>query len=136
MPTWTYALTNDIGKVRFEIGDTDITPTTDARFSDEEITYKLGEFVTVMLTAAALCDVLATKYAGSYTFKTDDQQFNRSDLTKQWAARAAELRARASGGVSVVPVTRVDAYSDDLDQREGSVSAIDRFLTGDLSDTP
>ncbi len=37
MATWTYDITNDIGKVRLLIGDTDITPTTDAQFNDEEI---------------------------------------------------------------------------------------------------
>ena len=41
MSTWTYDVTDNIGKLRLMIGDTDIVPTTDAQFSDEEITYFL-----------------------------------------------------------------------------------------------
>ena len=41
MATWTYDITDNIGKVRLMIGDTDISPTSDAQFTDEEITYFL-----------------------------------------------------------------------------------------------
>ena len=37
MATWTYDLTTETGAVRLNIGDSDITPTTDAHFNDEEI---------------------------------------------------------------------------------------------------
>jgi len=38
MSTYTYDPTDTVGKIRLLIGDTDIVPTTDAHFSDEEIT--------------------------------------------------------------------------------------------------
>lgn len=34
----TYNLTTNVGKIRLLISDTDISPTTDAQFSDEELT--------------------------------------------------------------------------------------------------
>lgn len=44
MATWTYNTSpfDDIGRLRLMIGDTDIAPTTDAQFSNEE----LQEFIT------------------------------------------------------------------------------------------
>ena len=41
MSTWTYDLTTNVGKIRLIIGDTDIDPTSDAVFTDEELTYFL-----------------------------------------------------------------------------------------------
>jgi len=55
MSTWTYDTENNIGKVRLLIGDTDIVPTTDAQFSDEEI--------QVFLTMASSSLLLAASYA-------------------------------------------------------------------------
>lgn len=130
--SYTYNIANAIGQVRFEIGDT--TEAT-ALFSDEEITYKLSEHGNgVLLTAAALCDVLATRYAGDYTFKTDDQQFNRSDLAKAYTARADALRTRAqnesNGGIAVVGFTRTDAHSSDISARDGEGSSAGRVRAG------
>lgn len=128
--TFTYLgdLTTDLDKVRFEIQD---TVSTGALFTDEEINAKLSEFgSSILLTAAALCDVLATRYAADFTFKTDDQQFNRSDLSKQYAARAIELRERASGGISVAGFTRTDGYSNDISARDGEGSSSGRVRAG------
>lgn len=129
--TFTYAGTfaTDLDKVRFEVGD---TVSANALFTDEEIAYKLTEYSNVLLCAAALCEVLATRYAGDFKFKTDDQEFDRSTLAAQYTARAEALRARApGGGLSTIGVTRVDGFSDDLDQREGANSAIDWALSRD-----
>lgn len=38
---YTYDITDNIGKLRLMIGDTDIVPTTDAHFTDEELQYFL-----------------------------------------------------------------------------------------------
>lgn len=128
---FTYDISDPIGQVRFEIGDTD--PST-MMFSNEEITYKLGEHSDVVfLAAAALCDVLSTRYAGEYDFKTDDQSFSRSQRSAMYADRATELRGRAPGGsMGTVGMTRVDGHSDDIDQREGSASAIDWAIASDF----
>ncbi len=53
MSTWTYDITNNIGKLRLMIGDTDITPTTDAQFNDEELTYFLTSNSSNLNLAAA-----------------------------------------------------------------------------------
>ena len=55
MSTYTYDTTTYIGKVRLLIGDTDISPTTDAHFSDEEI--------QAFLTMASNSILLAASYA-------------------------------------------------------------------------
>lgn len=117
--TFTYninALTTPLAQVRLEIGDTvSATPL----FADEEIAVKLaGRNNHVLHTAADLCQILATRTAGEFDFETDGQSFKRSQ--KKWAEMAATLRARAEkeGGLSVVPVTRIDGYSDDLSTRD------------------
>ena len=135
--TFTYAgtFTTDLDKVRFEIGD---TASATALFTDEEIAYKLTGYTNVLLCAAALCEVLATRYAGDFKFKTDDQEFDRSTLAAQYTARAQALRERApGGGLSTIGVTRVDGHSDDLDQREGAQSALEWAQTNPYDfDTP
>lgn len=106
--------------MRLEIGD---TTSTDALFTDEEINYKLGENAdAVLITAAELCDILATRFAREYDFETDDQKFLRSQKAAAYAARATELRKRANGGGGVESgtTTRVDGYSDDITSRDTS----------------
>lgn len=112
----SYDITTDIGKVRFEISDT--VPATPF-FSDAEIQYKLTEANgQILVTAANLCDVLATRLAGDYDFKWMDQSFSRSQASKAYAARAQSIRERApGGGLAVVGTTRVDGYSQDVDNR-------------------
>ena len=51
----TYNLATEIGQIRLYIGDRDITPTTDAQFSDEEL--------QVFLTKAGGSILLASSYA-------------------------------------------------------------------------
>ncbi len=76
----TYDLATDIGKVRLLIGDTDITPTTDAQFSDEEIQVFLTLGGSVLMGAAKALEAWAGSLSGdllsekigdySYTKKT------------------------------------------------------------------
>lgn len=108
--TFTYSLGNDVGRVRFELSD---VVSGSALFSDEEITYQLGESGTVLDAAADLADILATRFAGDYDFGTDGQYFKRSQQAAAWAARAAALRARANGGntLAVQGMTHVDSFS-------------------------
>ena len=76
----TYDLTTDIGKVRLLIGDTDITPTTDAQFSDEEIQAFLDMASASLLTAAgfaleawagAITDSFTAEKIGDYSYRRD-----------------------------------------------------------------
>lgn len=115
---FTYDLTTLVGKVRFEIGD---TVEDEALFTDEEITYKLTEHGEVVLaTAAALCDVLAVRFARDYDFKWKDQEFKRSQRAKHFADLGAQLRTRIPGneGLSVIETGRIDGYSQDIDARD------------------
>lgn len=109
--TFSYVLDDEVGKVRFEISD---TVENGALFSDEEITYKLAEHDDdVLLAAAALCDVLATRYADEFDIGADeDRTFKRSQKAAMYARRAAALRERAaadaSGGPKSIGVLHVD----------------------------
>jgi len=80
MSTWTYDPTNDIGKVRLLIGDTDITPTSDAHFTDEEIQAMLTLYGDVLLAASYLLEswaaslsttTLKSERIGDYSYSKD-----------------------------------------------------------------
>lgn len=120
--TFTYSvsdLTTALAKVRLEIGDTD---SATALFADEEINAKLAERAdNILLTAADLCEILARRFARAFDFETDNQSFQRSQQSKQYAAMAEALRARASG-VTSVSSTRVDGYSQDITNTDVDVS--------------
>ncbi len=66
MSTWTYDLTTNVGKIRLIIGDTDIDPTSDAVFTDEELTYFLTvNSNNITLAAADALEAWMAKYATS-----------------------------------------------------------------------
>lgn len=113
--TFTYStsdLSTPLARVRLEIGD---TTSATALFQDEEINVKLAERGDdVLLTAADLCDILARRFARDFDFATDGQSFSRSQKSKMYAEMAASLRSRASG-VQSIATTRVDGFSDDID---------------------
>lgn len=83
MATWTYDLTNNIGKVRLLIGDRDIVPTTDAQFSDEEIGIFLAMASSSLLIAAGyaleawastITDSLLSEKIGDYAYTKKDAE--------------------------------------------------------------
>jgi len=64
--TATYDITTAVGKVRLVISDTDVTPASDAVFTDEELTYFLTEQSSnVNLAAADALEAWAAKYGQS-----------------------------------------------------------------------
>lgn len=72
---------NNISKVRLLIGDTDIDPTTDAQFSDEEIQVFLTMASSSLLIAAgyaleawasAITDSLTSEKIGDYAYTKKD----------------------------------------------------------------
>ncbi|KKM04014.1 hypothetical protein LCGC14_1768620 [marine sediment metagenome] len=88
----TYDVTTDIGKVRLLIGDTDITPTTDAQFSDEEIQAFLTMASSSLLLAAsyaleawasAVSGNMKTERIGDYSYGKDEAK-TKSDLAKKY----------------------------------------------------
>ena len=81
----TYDLTTNIGEVRLLIGDTDITPITDAQFSDEEIQVFLTMASSVILIAAAyaLESWAATESAALDSEKVGDYAYTRGAVNKK-----------------------------------------------------
>jgi len=61
--TATYDTATDIGKVRLHIGDTDVTPASDAIFTDEELQVFLDTEGSVQSAAAMALDAIASSSA-------------------------------------------------------------------------
>lgn len=104
--------------VRLEIGDED----QDAPlFTDSQIEKKLADRGgAVLLTAADLCDILATRFARQFDFSSAARMtFRRSQKSEAYERRAAALRNRA-GGLTTIPTTRVDGFSEDISTRDGA----------------
>ncbi len=92
MSTYTYDVDDNIGKVRLLIGDTDIVPTTDAQFSDEEITAFLTMASSSILLAASyaleswaasLTGSLTSEKLGDYAY-TKKESENKLTLAKKY----------------------------------------------------
>lgn len=88
----TYVLTTDIGKVRLLIHDTDVTPATDAHFTDEEITAFLTMANSSILMAASyaleawaasLTDSVTSKKIGDYAY-TKKEADTKMALAKKY----------------------------------------------------
>jgi hypothetical protein len=121
--TYDGTLNSDLEKVRLQIGD---TTSTDPLFTDEEINVYLDQRAgNVLQTAADLCDVLAVRFSREYDFETDQQSFKRSQRVKSYQSLAKTLRSRA-GGISTVASTRVDGYSQDIDNEEAASASAGR----------
>ena len=94
----TYDLTTDIGKVRLLIGDTDITPTTDAQFTDEEIqafldmggSVLMGAAKALEAWAATITDSLKSEKIGDYSYTKDDAG-KKMALADKYAKQDAEI---------------------------------------------
>lgn len=122
--TFTYnvgSLSSALARVRLEIGDTDSSAPL---FADEEIAVKVAlRGDDVLLAAADLCDILAVRFAREFDFDANESKsFKRSQKSAAYLKMAKALRQRASGGLSVVIVTKADAVADDLSSRDADVA--------------
>src|SRR3990167_5599445 len=140
------AITTARDQTRLEVGDTD--PDAVLFYNEEIDVYLATRANAVLVPAADLCDAAATRFARGYDFGVDAQTFDRSQMTKAFQDRAKQLRARASG-ITSLPATRVDGYSQDVDaddvsggtassavrQRFYTVGGVDRLPLGS-SGTP
>ena len=94
----TYDLTTEIGQVRLLIGDTDITPTTDAQFTDEEIQVFLDLGESILMGAAkaleawagALSGDLLSEKIGDYSY-TKKTVADKLALADKYAKQDAEI---------------------------------------------
>lgn len=117
--TWTYD--NSPGtvardEVRFLVGDTD---TTDQLVTDEEIAYAIAEEGSGKLAAAAICEAIAAKFARQADEAVGDLKLSKSQRSKAYAERAAQLRSRQAvlampwaGGLSVTGKADLEADTD------------------------
>jgi len=79
---YTYDLTTDIGKLRLLIGDTDIVPTTDAHFSDEELQVFLDLGGSILQAAAKALEAWATSLKGDLTSeKIGDYSYSKKQIS-------------------------------------------------------
>jgi hypothetical protein len=85
--TWTYDPTTDIGKIRLLIGDTDIVPTTDAHFTDEEIQAMLTTYGSILMAASMLLEA----WAASLTSEATSESIGDYSYSKKTAANKIEL---------------------------------------------
>lgn len=125
--TFTYVLTESVGQIRLEIGDTDsatdagVKP-TGANFSDEELTYFYeAESSSVLRASARACEVLARMYAAAAEdVRIRDYSIDTTKKAEFFQKLAADLRARGGGAFSggSMPTIRVDGHSDDIDSQE------------------
>ncbi|MDP3937551.1 MAG: hypothetical protein Q8R92_05370 [Deltaproteobacteria bacterium] len=125
--TYDGTLGTDFEKVRLEIGDTDSAAEL---FSDTEIEHKIDDSANLVVAAATLCDILARRFARAYDFETDGQSFKRSQMSKQYAQLARDLRQRSVEGFVTLATTRVDGYSDDVDYQDVDTGSSGRVRIG------
>lgn len=115
--SFSYDITNDIGKVRFELGDDTagqgLKP-DGSNFSDEEIQAVLNREHSVMRAVAGLCETLATRYTQLCDISVGPRRESLSQIRDGYRARAADLRKKyggaGSGAFSISP-NREDGYA-------------------------
>ncbi len=96
---FTYDISNDIGKVRLYCGDTDIVPTTDAIYTDEELQVFLTETGSVFSAAAlALIAIASVEARLEKVLKSLNYSIDTKGLSKALREQAAELRAMDGSG--------------------------------------
>ena len=102
--TATYDITTSVGKVRLITGDTDIHPSSDAVFTDEEITYFLtAQSSDINLASADVLDAWAAKYIANADSETiGDYQYAQS-TAKKMIALANNLRDKVAAVTATTP---------------------------------
>jgi hypothetical protein len=72
-----------------------------------------GPESAVYNTAAFLCEWMAAETASDYDFDADGQSYKRGTVSARWEAMAERNRvfARRAGGLTSIPVTRLDGYA-------------------------
>lgn len=115
------SLTTEIGQVRLELGDDNtaqgVLPNGD-NLSDDQITLYLEREGSVMRAVAGICEMLATRWAAVADLQVGPRRESYSQIAKQYAARAAQLRDRYGeagswlDGFMSVPTARADGYSE------------------------
>ena len=94
---YTYDITTEIGQVRRLINDTDITPTTDAEFSDEEIQFFLDLGGSVLMAAAKALESSAAALTGDLTSeKIGDYSYTKKTIADKLSLANHYIKQDAS----------------------------------------
>jgi len=109
----TYDLTTNIGKVRLIIGDTDVTPVTDAVFTDAEITYFLTANSNNLNLAAA--DALAA-WMAKYAAAPDSEKIGDYSYTQKVIQNMNKLQNELREKDASTPVLEIS----EMDLTSGS----------------
>jgi IPT/TIG domain len=121
--TYSDALTTDMDKVRFHIGDKVVNAgpqPLDANFSDQELNGLLAIEGTWQRATAAAFETLAALWAKHVNFGADGMSASLSNVAEQYRASAKEWRQKYGGGETSgsQAVIRADGYSQDIDNVE------------------
>jgi hypothetical protein len=121
--TFTYSLTTDLGKVRFELDDTVLNKGVrpdGSNLSDEEITMLLTREGSVMGAVAAACDMLSRSWSKVASTSLGPASEQLGKVAQEWADRATGIRENVGSentSFSFAP-NRVDGYSEHADGYE------------------
>ena len=111
--TATYNIATDIGKIRLMIGDTDVTPSTDAHFTDEELQAFLTLTGSINLAAAMALEA----WAATLTSNAESERIGDYSYSKKEASNKLELAKRYRETEATVPA--MDIASMDLTNGSG-----------------
>jgi hypothetical protein len=122
-------VTEDIDKLRLEIGDLD---PDNQLYDNDQLRYFLDQEPNMLMAAANVCEALARRLAPQFDFKWKDQSFSRSQASKAYRELARDLRTRAMASAGGAPwsggrsVARKEALAGEADRVQGSF-ARDQF---------
>lgn len=120
--TWTYdpSIPEDLDAVRLNLGDTD---EDNPLFSNEEITYRLGQETNVLLATAHLAENAAAKFAREVDKSSDGDSISSSQRFKHFKELAEQLRdealrsgQEAAAGPYVGGISYTDKEGYELDE--------------------
>jgi len=113
MSTYTYDITDNVGKVRLKIGDTDVLPETDAVFSDEEIEVFLANHSNdINLAAAEAARSWASKYAtNAVQEKIGDYSYSQKAMEN--LLKLADNLEAVAAGTPVLEISDMDLTGED-----------------------
>ncbi len=132
---FTYVLTTDIGKLRFELGDISATAGKGVKpdgtyITDEEIQLLLDREGSVGRATAAACEVLARMYARFVDIAVGPRREALSQASKAYSELAREFRRQYGGGANRAAsggIIRADGYNAGLDYASDSACASSEY---------
>lgn len=119
--TYIGDLSTDLDKVRHylqDITDGAGPKPSDANFADAELTGLITAEGSWQLAVAAGFETLAAAWMRYPSFTADGLKLDRTAIAKGYQEQAAVWRDKygfSGGGMGSRAVTRVDSYSDDID---------------------